>query len=52
MTRGLKGAGFGTVRAYRKRIERIRRGEYDPDSPRLVTWPEYFGSGPDIMDLD
>jgi glycosyltransferase involved in cell wall biosynthesis len=52
MTRGLKGVDFGTVRAYRKRIERIRRGEYDPNSPRHVTWPEYFGRGPDIMDLD
>jgi glycosyltransferase involved in cell wall biosynthesis len=52
MTRGLKGAGFGTVRAYRKRIERIRGGEYDPLVPRRVTWPEYFGRGPDIMDLE
>jgi hypothetical protein len=52
MTRGLKGAGFGTLGAYRRRIERIRRGEYDPNSPRLVAWPEYFGRGPDIMDLD
>jgi glycosyltransferase involved in cell wall biosynthesis len=52
MTRGLKGVDFGTVRAYRKRIERIRRGEYDPNTPRLVSWPEYFGRGPDIMDLD
>jgi glycosyltransferase involved in cell wall biosynthesis len=52
MTRGLSGVNFGTVRAYRKRIERIRRGEYDPHSPRRVAWAEYFGRGPDIMDLD
>jgi hypothetical protein len=52
MTRGLSGVDFGTVRAFRKRIERIRRGEYDPACPRRVTWPEYFGRGPDIMDLD
>jgi len=52
MTRGLNGVGFGTVRAFRKRIERIGLGEYDPNSPRLVTWPEYFGRGPDVMDLD
>jgi len=52
MTRGLKGAEFGTVRAFRKRIERIARGEYDPNSPRRVTWPEYNGKGPDIMDLE
>jgi glycosyltransferase involved in cell wall biosynthesis len=48
MTRGLEGAGFGTVRVYKKRIERIRRGEYDPNRPRHVTWPEYFGRGPDV----
>jgi len=52
MTRGLRGVDFGTVRAYRKRIERIRRGEYDPGSARRVAWPEYFGRGPDIMDLN
>jgi glycosyltransferase involved in cell wall biosynthesis len=52
MTRGLQGAGFGTVRAFRKRIERIERGEYDPNYPRSVTWPEYFGRGPDVMDLE
>jgi glycosyltransferase involved in cell wall biosynthesis len=52
MTRGLQGADFGTVRAFRKRIERIERGEYDPHSARRVSWPEYFGRGPDVMDLD
>jgi glycosyltransferase involved in cell wall biosynthesis len=52
MTRGLEGADFGTVRAFRKRIERIECGEYDPKAPRRVTWPEYFGRGPDVMDLD
>jgi glycosyltransferase involved in cell wall biosynthesis len=52
MTRGLEGVDFGTVRAYRKRIERIERGEYDPNSPRHMSWPEYFGRGPDVMDLE
>jgi glycosyltransferase involved in cell wall biosynthesis len=52
MTRGLKGAENGTVRAYRKRIERIRGGEYDPHIPRHVTWPDYLGRPPDIMDLE
>ncbi|HEY1758092.1 MAG TPA: glycosyltransferase [Bryobacteraceae bacterium] len=52
MTRGLQGVDFGTMRAYRKRIERIRRGEYDPASPRRMAWPDYFGRGPDIMDMD
>jgi glycosyltransferase involved in cell wall biosynthesis len=51
MTRGLEGAGFGTLRVYKKRIERIRRGEYDPNCPRHVTWQEYLGRGPDILDL-
>jgi glycosyltransferase involved in cell wall biosynthesis len=51
MTRGLEGAGFGTLRVYKKRIERIRRGEYDPNCPRHVTWQEYLGRGPDISDL-
>lgn len=52
MTRGLQGVDFGTVRAYRKRLERIRRGDYDPQCARRVAWPEYFGRGPDIMDLE
>ncbi len=52
MTRGLSGAGFGTVRAYGKRVERIALGQYDPASPRRVTWPEYSGMGPHIMDLE
>jgi glycosyltransferase involved in cell wall biosynthesis len=50
MTRGLKGEGFGTLRIYRKRIERIRSGEYDPTVPRHVTWQEYLGRGADIID--
>jgi glycosyltransferase involved in cell wall biosynthesis len=52
MTRGLQGVGFGTVRAFRKRIERISSGEYDPACSRRIAWPEFFGRGPDVMDLD
>jgi len=52
MTHGLKGAGFGVLPIYRKRIERIRRGEYDPNRPRHVTWQEYLGRGPGIADLE
>jgi glycosyltransferase involved in cell wall biosynthesis len=52
MTRGLEGAGFGTLRIYKKRIERIRSGEYDPNWPRHVSWPEYLGRGPDIPNPD
>jgi len=51
-TRGLKGIEFGTLRNYRARIERIRRGEYDPNCPRRVTWWEYYGKGPDIADWE
>jgi hypothetical protein len=51
MTRGLKGAEFGLMRVYQKRIERIRRGEYDPNIARHVSWPEYLGRGPDMGDL-
>lgn len=50
MTRGLKGADCGTVQAYRKRIERIRRGEYDPNCPRRVSWADYLGMPPEMKD--
>lgn len=52
MTRGLSGTDFGLMRVYHKRIERIRRGEYDPNRPRHVTWPEYLGKGPEVTDPD
>jgi glycosyltransferase involved in cell wall biosynthesis len=47
MTHGLKGAEFGVLGLYKKRIERIRRGEYDPQRPRHVSWPDYLGQGPE-----
>lgn len=46
MTHGLSGAGFGTVRAYRVRINRIRSGEYDPEAPRRFDPEVYLGTGP------
>jgi glycosyltransferase involved in cell wall biosynthesis len=52
MTRGLNGTDFGLMRVYHKRIERIRRGEYDPNRPRHVSWPEYLGKSPEVTDLD
>jgi glycosyltransferase involved in cell wall biosynthesis len=52
MTHGLKGAEFGLTRVYRKRIERIRRGEYDPNLPRRVSWPDYLGKSPDPGESD
>ncbi|MGD0731343.1 MAG: glycosyltransferase family A protein [Terracidiphilus sp.] len=51
MTRGLKGVEFGLMGIYRKRIERIRRGEYDPNTPRRVSWPDYLGKSPDVAEL-
>jgi GT2 family glycosyltransferase len=52
MTHGLKGAEFGLMRVYRNRIERIHRGEYNPDVPRRVSWPEYLGESPDPAESD
>lgn len=50
MTRGLSGAGFGTVKAYRRRIERIRSGEYNPAAPRHCPYDTYLGAGPSNQD--
>lgn len=50
MTRGLSGAGFGTVSAYKRRIDRIRRGEFDPNAPRRCSEKSYIGSGPPNQD--
>lgn len=46
MTHGLSGAGHGTMHAYRRRIDRIRAGTYDPSLPRRVEWPDYLGMPP------
>jgi glycosyltransferase involved in cell wall biosynthesis len=46
ITRGLAGAGFGTVKAYQRRIERIRRGDYDPTAPRHIDPNVYLGQPP------
>jgi glycosyltransferase involved in cell wall biosynthesis len=50
MTHGLSGAGFGSVKAYKKRIDRIRRGEIDPNLPRHVDLHRYLGAGPSNQD--
>lgn len=52
MTKGLNGIGYGTLQAYRKRIERIRGGEYDPNRPRRTPWADYLGIAPQSMDLE
>lgn len=46
MTHGLSGAGFGSVKAYKKRIDRIRRGEVDPNLPRHIDLHRYLGTAP------
>ena len=46
MTRGLSGAGFGTVKAYKRRIDRIRSGDYNPSAPRHCAHDTYLGTGP------
>jgi glycosyltransferase involved in cell wall biosynthesis len=50
MTRGLSGAGFGTVKAYKRRIERIRNGRYDPSIPRHCASDTYLGRSPRNQD--
>jgi glycosyltransferase involved in cell wall biosynthesis len=50
MTRGLSGAGYGTVKAYKRRIERIRTGIYDPSAPRYCAYDAYLGRSPGNQD--
>ena len=50
MTAGLEGAGLGTVQAFKRRIDRIRQGQYDPGQPRHVPAHEYMGAGPGNQD--
>jgi len=50
MTRDLSGAGFGTVRVYKRRIERIRMGLFDPDAPRRFNEHAYLGQSPPHQD--
>ena len=50
MTHGLSGAGLGTVKAYKRRIERIRAGEFDPARPRQFDVQLYLGDPPARQD--
>jgi glycosyltransferase involved in cell wall biosynthesis len=50
MTHGLSGAGFGSVKAYKKRIDRIRAGKFDPARPRYIELHRYLGLGPQHQD--
>ena len=46
MTHGLSGAGFGSLKAYKKHIDRIRSGKLNPDLPRHMGLNRYLGTGP------
>jgi glycosyltransferase involved in cell wall biosynthesis len=50
MTHGLSGAGFGSVKAYKKRIDRIRAGQVNPDAPRHIDLHRYLGTAPPNQD--
>jgi glycosyltransferase involved in cell wall biosynthesis len=50
MTHGLSGAGFGTIKAYKKRMDRIRRGELDLGRPRHRDLESYVGTPPPHQD--
>jgi len=50
VTHGLSGAGFGTVKAFKKRIERVRRGEVNLAKPRHTDLESYVGTPPTSQD--
>jgi len=50
MTHGLSGAGFGSVKAYKKRIDRIRAGQVNPEAPRHIDLHRYLGTAPPNQD--
>jgi len=50
MTAGLQGTDLGTVQAFKRRIDRIRAGQYDPNVPRRVPSYEYLGTAPASQD--
>jgi len=50
MTAGVEGDGFGAVQVVKRRIDRIRRGLYDPRRPRIEPAIKYIGIGPPSQD--
>jgi hypothetical protein len=46
MTAGLRGADLGTVQAFKRRIDRIRSGQCDPNLARHLPSHEYLGTAP------
>jgi len=45
LTAGLRGSERGTLKPVQYRLDRIRRGIFDPKSPRRMPELDYFGSG-------
>jgi len=50
MTHGLSGADFGSIKAYKKRIDRIRSGQVNPALPRHIDLHRYLGTAPPNQD--
>jgi len=50
MTAGVEGDGFGTAQVIKRRIDRARRGLYDPKQPRHLPAIKYLGIGPGSQD--
>ena len=50
VTHGLTSANFGTLKAYKKHLDRIRAGNFDPGAPRLYRQDLYLGTPPPHQD--
>jgi glycosyltransferase involved in cell wall biosynthesis len=51
MTHGLSGAGLGSVQAFKRRIDRIQKGKFNPAAPRRFDAQSYMGIGPPKQDF-
>jgi glycosyltransferase involved in cell wall biosynthesis len=50
MTHGLRPGTFGTLQGYKKHLERIRSGAFDPNAPRIHSYGPYMGTPPQDQD--
>ena len=50
MTAQARGTDLGTIQIVNRRLDRIRKGLYDPKAPRSVPAIEYIGLGPESQD--